>query len=156
MKIELLCVGKTAIPYLETGISEYAQRVNHFCNFSVQIIPDVKQFKSKEELILKEELAIRKYLKDQQHILILLDENGKNMSSRKFASMMEKFNLEGHKKLVFVIGGAYGISQNLKNEAAHLISLSAMTFSHQLVRLIFMEQIYRAWSIIHHLPYHHD
>jgi 23S rRNA (pseudouridine1915-N3)-methyltransferase len=162
MKITLVCIGKTDFPFVEEGMGVYESRLKHYCKFSSVYIPALKgvsslskeQIKEKEgELILKE-LGIQKGKPAGKKHLVLLDERGKSFSSVEFASSLEK--LEGmDKEVCFVIGGAYGFSDAVYQAADQMVSLSKMTFSHQIVRLIFIEQLYRAFTIIKGEPYHH-
>ena len=150
-------IGKTVFPYLEEGCKEYLQRMQRFADVQWVVIPDVKssQQTDPEQLKQKESVVILSKLKSDDH-LILLDENGKTYSSRNFASWIEQSQLKGIKKMVFLIGGAYGFDEKVYQRAQGKISLSAMTYSHQLIRLVFAEQLYRAFTIIKGLPYHHD
>ena len=156
MQIELIAIGKTNAAYLQTGIDEYVNRLKHYVGFSFKIIPDIKNAKSlsQEQLKQKEGELILKSL-DKNDILILLDENGKTFSSVKFSQHIQAQMLSGRKKIIFLIGGAYGFSQDIYQRANDKISLSEMTYSHQMVRLIFVEQLYRAMTILKGEPYHH-
>lgn len=157
MRIEIWMIGKTAFPYLEEGCKEYLQRMQRFADVQWVVIPDVKssQQTDPEQLKQKESVVILSKLRSDDH-LILLDENGKTFSSRNFATWIEQSQLKGIKKMVFLIGGAYGFDEKVYQRAQGKISLSAMTYSHQLIRLVFAEQLYRAFTIIKGLPYHHD
>lgn len=157
MKITLLVIGKTDNRYFAEAIAEYQKRIEHYLSFDVQIIPDVKntknmtldQQKEKEgELILKSLQA--------GDCLVLLDEKGKGYTSLQFASYIEKKMHTVSKRLVFVVGGPYGFSQAVYDKATEKVTLSRMTFSHQMVRLIFVEQLYRAMTILSNEPYHHE
>ena len=155
MKIECWAIGKTNERYLEDGISIYTKRLSHYLPFQINIIPDIKnagklnapQIKNKEgETILK---SVRK-----EDFLILLDEKGKAFTSVDFALFLEqKLNLS-KKRMIFVIGGAFGFSEAVYERADSKLSLSKMTFSHQMVRLFFLEQLYRAMTILKNEPYH--
>lgn len=156
MKIKLIVIGKTNTDYLKTGENEYEKRLKHYCKFEEIVINDVKnggkfsinELKIKEgELILKKIGSIDK--------LILLDNKGKINSSNEFSNFLKENMLYGAKSLVFIIGGAYGFSEEVYNRADDKLSLSKMTFSHQMVRLIFKEQLYRAYTIIKGEKYHH-
>jgi 23S rRNA (pseudouridine1915-N3)-methyltransferase len=162
MKIRLICVGKTDFSFVEEGMDLYASRLKHYCKLSQVFIPALKgasslskdQIKEKEgELILKE-IGVSKG-KPSGKIVVLLDERGERFSSRQWAARLEK-DASSEKEMCFVIGGAYGFSEDVYNCANSLLSLSSMTFSHQIVRLLFMEQLYRAMTIIKGEPYHHD
>ncbi|WP_462319657.1 23S rRNA (pseudouridine(1915)-N(3))-methyltransferase RlmH [Marinilabilia sp.] len=157
MKVLLLMVGKTSEKWLHEGIESYFGRLNHYLPFEARVLPDIKNAgKIKPEALKKMEgEAILKTI-DKSDSLILLDEGGKQFSSRNFAGFMEKQMLAGTRSLVFVIGGAWGFSEEVYNRSNSRISLSKMTFSHQMVRLIFAEQLYRAMTILKNEPYHHD
>ena len=156
MKITLIAIGKTDDARLVELIEQYCQRLGHYVNFELQIIPDVKKRKghSMDQQKMAEGLHILERLTPSDQ-LVLLDEKGKSMSSVGFSSYLQKQMNSGLKRLVFVIGGPYGISQEVYARANAKISLSAMTFSHQMVRLFFVEQLYRAFTILRNEPYHH-
>ncbi len=157
MKIEFWVVGKTAFDYLKTGIGIYEKRLKRYCSFNMTIIPDIKNAKSLKhhQIKTKEGEAILKKL-DASSKLILLDDKGKSYTSMGFSSYLEdKLMMEG-KKVVFLVGGAYGFSEEIYERADAKISLSKMTFSHQMVRLFFIEQLYRAFTILNNEPYHHE
>ena len=157
MKITLLVVGKTDEPFLKEGIDYYIKRLRHYADFKLKVIPDVKKNKkyNTEQQKISEGAKI---IAENKHgkELHLLDEQGKSYSSRDFAEFLERKMLSGLKELIFVIGGPYGFSDEVYKSANSKISLSKMTFSHQLARLLFVEQIYRAFTIIKGEPYHHD
>ncbi|MFX3626101.1 MAG: 23S rRNA (pseudouridine(1915)-N(3))-methyltransferase RlmH [bacterium] len=157
MKIKLLWVGKTADKYLEEGISIYCKRLTHYCRFETQTLPDVKNAKnlSKEELKEKEGRLILDATSNSD-VLILLDDKGKQLTSPKLADYVQKLLNRGAQQIIFVIGGAYGFSSEVYNRAEAKLSLSQLTFSHQMVRLIFTEQLYRAFTILKGEPYHHS
>lgn len=157
MKTVLIVVGKTADRNFSTSIDDYVGRIKHYTLFELVVIPDLKnnrnmtfdQQKAKEgELILKEI--------QPGDALVLLDEAGKEQTSREFATWFERRSASVGKRLVFVIGGPYGFSSEVYAAATEKLSLSRMTFSHQMVRLIFVEQLYRALNILSGGPYHHD
>lgn len=157
MKVTLLVVGKTDASYLKEGIDLYRKRLKHYINFEVEIIPDIKKRKNSTETIQKQkegEAILAKF--DAGKELHLFDEKGKNYTSREFAAFLQKKMLQGIKELIFVIGGPYGFSDEVKQQAASKISLSKMTFSHQMARLLCVEQFYRAFTILNGEPYHHD
>lgn len=156
MQVELLVIGKTNASYLQTGIDEYVGRMKHYVPFKMTVIPDIKNAKSlsQEQLKTKEGELILKPL-DKADIMILLDENGKTFSSVEFSKYMQTHMLSGRKRIIFVIGGAYGFSQAVYQRANGKVALSKMTFSHQMVRVIFVEQLYRAMTILKGEPYHH-
>ncbi|WP_303317504.1 23S rRNA (pseudouridine(1915)-N(3))-methyltransferase RlmH [Flavivirga abyssicola] len=156
MTIKLLAIGKTDNKNLQLLIDEYTKRLGFYIKFSLEIIPDIKHAKnlSKEQQKQKEgELIINKL--HTSDILILLDENGKQLDSVEFSSYLQKHMNSGIKQLVLVIGGPYGFSQDVYNKSNGKISLSKMTFSHQMVRLFIIEQLYRGFTILKNEPYHH-
>lgn len=157
MRITLLVVGKTNDKNFIAGIDEYAKRIKHYISFDIEVIPELKNTKSLSEEQQKEkeaELILKSF--QQGDCVVLLDEHGKEFRSMEFASWMEKKMASGLRHLVFVVGGPYGFSQRVYQAAHEKISLSRMTFSHQMIRLIFAEQIYRAMTIINNEPYHHE
>jgi len=157
MKILLLFIGKTDQPFLDEGMRLYFTRIERYLPFEFKVIPDLKNRKHLLEAEQKEaEARLIEAQLQAGDVLVLLDENGKNYHSRGFAAFLEQQMLQSVKRLVFVIGGPYGFTDKLKQQARFLISLSPMTFSHQLVRLVFAEQLYRAFSILKGEPYHHD
>jgi len=157
MKIVLLTIGKTNEKYIAEGISQYMKRLTHYAQFEMNEIPNLKNAKnfSKAELMQKEGELILGYIKDSDH-LVLLDDKGKDFSSPKFAQKLQGWMLSGKKRLVFVIGGAYGFSEAVYARGNEQLSLSKMTFSHQMVRLFLVEQIYRGYTILNNEPYHHQ
>ncbi|WP_338407500.1 23S rRNA (pseudouridine(1915)-N(3))-methyltransferase RlmH [uncultured Flavobacterium sp.] len=157
MNIKLIAIGKTDNKNLQSLIDEYQKRLSFYIKFDLEIIPDIKNVKNLSESQQKEkegELILAKISPTDQ--LILLDENGKTFSSVAFSEELQKKMNSGVKTLVFVIGGPYGISENVYNKANGKISLSLMTFSHQMVRLFFIEQLYRGFTILKNEPYHHQ
>ena len=156
MKVKLLVVGKTAFDYLKVGEEIYQDRLKHYCIFERIEVQDVKNPKnfSKEEIKRKEAISILSKLSPND-FLILMDENGKEFSSVEFANWIEKRNLLPQ-NIIFVIGGAYGFDSSLYERMNMKLALSKMTFSHQMVRLIFLEQLYRAFTITKGEPYHHE
>ena len=157
MKIRLICVGKTERSYLIEGESEYIKRLKHYCSFEKIEIPELKNAKklSEDQIKLEEGKLILGKI-DSSEQLILLDENGKSFNSVGFSNYLQKKFNQGGKSLVFVVGGAYGFSDELYARSNAKISLSEMTFSHQMARLFFIEQIYRAFTILKGEPYHHQ
>ena len=157
MKIVLLTIGKTREKYLIEGVSQFQNRLTHYCAFEIIEIPNIKNAKnlSISELIKKEGKLILKTLQDSDYML-LLDEKGKSSSSIEFSQKLQNWMLSGKKCLVFVVGGSYGFSDEVYKRANEKLSLSKMTFSHQMVRLFFVEQLYRAYTILSNKPYHHD
>jgi 23S rRNA (pseudouridine1915-N3)-methyltransferase len=150
-------VGRTDDEWLKIGITVYVKRILRYIPFQFTVVPDVKNGKSLPLQVLKEREgeALLKFFSPGD-VVVLLDEKGKYFASRELASFMEKQMLSGAKNLFFVIGGAYGFSDAVYQRAGVKMSLSRMTFSHQMVRLIFAEQLYRAMTIINNEPYHHD
>jgi len=157
MKITLLAIGKTDDKNLETLIKMYSKRLGHYVPFSLDIIPDIKKAKNLSEDQQKqlEGIEILKRTNTSDH-LILLDEKGNSYTSIKFANFLQKKMNSGLKNLVFVIGGPYGFSPELYERAQGKVSLSHMTFSHQMVRLFMVEQLYRGFTILRNEPYHHQ
>jgi len=156
MKITLLVIGKTDKDFVKRGIEEYQKRLVHYVPFELKIIPDLKNTKNLSEAQQKQkegELILDKVKTGDT--LILLDENGKEFSSVAFSKFLEQKMLSGIKNLIFVIGGPYGFSQDVYQKAQGKVSLSKMTFSHQMIRMIFVEQLYRGMTIIKGEPYHH-
>lgn len=157
MKICLLVIGKTDEEYLQKGIGIFMKRIPHYILFEMKIIADIKNAKNLSEDQQKEkegELILQQILSSDE--LFLLDEQGMEASSVEFARFLEKKMVAGIKRLVFVIGGPYGFSATVYARANGKVSLSKMTFSHQMVRLIFVEQLYRALTILKGEPYHHQ
>lgn len=157
MKVTLLVVGRTVEKHYITAIDDYTERTKHFIPFDMEVIPELKNTKSltMEQQKEKEGDLILKALQPGD-VVVLLDEFGKEFRSVDFANWIEKKMLNVNKRLVFVIGGPYGFSQKIYQAAHEKISLSKMTFSHQMVRLIFVEQLYRAMTILNGGPYHHE
>jgi len=156
MTIKLLAIGKTDSRSLLQLISEYENRLKHYVKFELEIIPDIKNVKNLPEKQQKEKEgeAILKKL-NPTDTLILLDENGKQYSSVDFSDFLQGKMNSGTRQLVLVIGGPYGFSDALYQKAEGKISLSKMTFSHQMIRLFIVEQLYRAFTILRNEPYHH-
>ena len=157
MKIKLLMVGKTVDSDLIKLIENYQKRLTHYVNFEAVIIPDIKNAKnltSDQQKEKEAELLLSKMEPTDE--VILLDERGKVFTSVQFARFLEEKMLYSSKNLTFVVGGAYGFSEKVYERAGGLLSLSAMTFSHQMIRLLFVEQLYRAMTIIKGEPYHHE
>lgn len=157
MKICLLVIGKTDEAYLQKGIEIFLKRIPHYISFEMKIIPDIKNSKNLSEDQQKEkegDLILQQLSTSDE--LVLLDEQGIENSSVEFARFLEKKMLSGIKRLFFVIGGPYGFSRQVYSRSNGKMSLSRMTFSHQMVRLIFAEQLYRAMTILKGEPYHHQ
>lgn len=157
MKILLLVIGKTDEDYLITGIKKYVGRLGHYVSFEMKEIPDIRNRKtlSEEQQKKAESFLLLQQMQPGDHV-VLLDENGSTYTSVAFAENLEKLMASGAKRIVFVIGGPYGFAQEVYDKANAKMSLSAMTFSHQMVRLIFVEQLYRAFTILKGEPYHHS
>lgn len=156
MKITLIAIGKTEDKYLIEGIEKYLNRLKHYINFTLLIIPDVKNTKnlSEAQQKSKEAEAILKQI-NPNDVIILMDEKGKKHSSISFANYLNKQMIGSVQHLVFIIGGPYGFDESIYKRANTTFSLSDMTFSHQMVRLFFVEQLYRAFTILKNEPYHH-
>ena len=156
MKVKLLLVGKSVEGFLQSGIMLYTNRLKHYVPFEMTVISELKQTSalSLEQIKEREGELILARLKSSDDV-ILLDERGKMYSSEEWARHLEQKMTYGSQDLVFVIGGAYGFSEQVYQRADGKLSLSQMTFSHQMVRLIFVEQLYRAFTIIKGEPYHH-
>lgn len=157
MKITLLVIGKTDAAYLREGIEIYVKRLKHYIPFEIEVIPDIKKAKNLTIDIQKQkegELILSKLGPGKE--LHLFDEEGQTYSSKDFAQFLEHKMLSSLKELVFVIGGPYGFSRDVYEKTSSKISLSKLTFSHQMVRLLCVEQIYRAFTILKGEPYHHD
>ena len=157
MKTTLLLVGKTTSKPLATMIDDYVGRVGHYTSFNIDVIPELRNarsltFEQQKELEAREILG---RLKTSDYV-VLLDEHGMEFRSVEFASYIEKLQRQGASRIVFVIGGPYGFAPSVYDRANKKISLSKMTFSHQMIRLLFVEQLYRAYSILNNLPYHHE
>lgn len=155
MKITFLFTGKTKTGHIEKGIEEYYRRLKHYIKTEIRIVPDLKNTKNmtEKEQMQREGENILKEI-PPGGTLILLDERGRKFSSISFADFLQKKIMEG-KDLFLAVGGAYGFSDEVKNKADIKISLSDMTFSHQMIRMILLEQVYRAFTIIKGEPYHH-
>ena len=157
MKIHLLVVGKTTATYISDAADEYCRRLKHYITFDMEVIPELKNTKSLSMEVQKEKEGelILKALQPGD-VVVLLDEHGKEMRSLEFAEYMKRKMNTVNKRLVFIIGGPYGFSKKVYQVAHEKISMSKMTFSHQMIRLIFVEQIYRAMTILNGGPYHHE
>ena len=157
MKLTLLLIGKTEDAYLKEGISKYMGRLKHYTKIEIAEIPELKNTKAltQEQQKTKEAELILKKTSATDH-LILLDEKGMELSSQQFAAYLDKKAVGSISNLVFVVGGPYGFDESVHHRANDKLSLSRMTFSHQMVRLFFVEQLYRAFTIIKGEPYHHS
>ena len=157
MNIKLIAIGKTDDKNLQALIDEYQKRLSFYIKFEMELIPDIKNVKNISEIQQKEkegELILSKL--SPTDYLILLDENGKTYTSVEFSNELQKKMNAGIKTLVYVIGGPYGFSEAVYQKAQQKISLSKMTFSHQMIRLFIVEQTYRAFTILKNEPYHHE
>ncbi|EKB50768.1 23S rRNA (pseudouridine(1915)-N(3))-methyltransferase RlmH [Cecembia lonarensis] len=157
MQIKLLAVGKTDHSAIQQLMDEYSKRLGYYIKFELELIQDIKNTKNLSSTVQKEkegELILKRVMPSDE--LILLDENGKSYSSIDFSTFLQKKMNAGLKQLVFVIGGPYGFSEEVFQRANGKLSLSKMTFSHQMVRVFFVEQLYRAFTILRNEPYHHQ
>ncbi|MGO1521489.1 MAG: 23S rRNA (pseudouridine(1915)-N(3))-methyltransferase RlmH [Sphingobacterium sp.] len=156
MKISLICIGKTDDKHIIQGIEVYAKRLKHYIGFQLVSLPDVKNNKhlSQEQQKQKESQLLLKNITPQDYV-VLLDERGAQYGSIEFAEVLEKHMLGSVNHLIYLVGGPYGFDETVYQRANAQMSLSKMTFSHQMVRLFFVEQIYRAMTIIRGEPYHH-
>lgn len=157
MKIVFAVIGKTSEPYIAEGMGTFEKRLGHYAGYETVVVPDVKGGGklSPEALKLAEGQAFEKILKPGDHV-VLLDEKGKTYTSRGFADQMQKWMNQGPKRLVFIVGGAFGFSPQMYALAHAKLSMSSMTTSHQLIRVVFLEQLYRAHTILNNEPYHND
>lgn len=156
MKISLVTIGRTDVDWVKEGMWLYVSRLGHYCTFTLDEIPELKNVSSlsKEQIKVKEGQLLMKRIRPSD-CLVLLDERGRQQTSLEWASWIQN-KLSSGRDLVFVIGGAYGFSREVYDRADGLVSLSKMTFSHQMVRAIFLEQLYRAFTILRGEPYHHE
>ena len=155
MEIKLIVVGKTKSSELVRLINEYVKRINFYKKFKIIVVNSLKSKKNSEKEIKKiEGENVLKNVKKNE-LIFLLDENGKSFNSRKFADFLSN-KFKTNKSIVFVVGGAHGFSNEIKQKSNEIISLSEMTFSHQIIRLFFTEQVYRALTILNNHPYHND
>lgn len=155
MKIKLLLIGKTAENTVETIITDYAKRVNHYLKFEIDAIAVSHHKNDSPDKIKQKEASLILKKVEAGDWIVLLDDKGKMLSSEEFAKQIAQWMLQSKKQIVFIVGGAYGFSDEIYAIAHQKISLSKMTFSHQIIRIVFMEQLYRAFTIIHNEPYHH-
>ena len=157
MKTILLVLGRTTDKHFLASIEEYVSRVNHYMPFSIEVIPELKDTKklSEQEQKQRESELIQKTLQPSDY-LVLLDEHGTEYRSVEFAQWIQKKLASSPRRLIFLVGGPYGFANNIYEIAKEKISISKMTFSHQMIRLLFVEQIYRAMTILNGEPYHHE
>ncbi len=157
MKITIIVVGKTDFTFIENGIKLYTERIKRYIQFELNVVKGLKKMKGMSEFQLKKAEGIEILSKTAPgDWIVLLDEKGKEFSSNAFSSFIETKIQVGIKRLVFIIGGAYGFSDEVYEHANDVVSLSKMTYSHQIIRIIFLEQLYRAFTIIKGEPYHHE
>ena len=156
MKLELWCLGKNSLKYLDQGINDYQKRLNHYVPFQLQVfhIPSAKKSETPENIKKTEADIVLKQLKPTD-TLVLFDEKGKHFSSVDFAEQMNQWFVQTPSRLVFLIGGAFGFDDSIYQRATLKVSFSKMTFNHLLFRLIALEQLYRAMTILKNEPYHH-
>lgn len=157
MIIKLIVVSKTDVPYIQAGIDEYVARLRHYCDFEMVVVPALKGMgkASPDEVKDKEGLLILKQL-EKADVVVLLDEHGKEFTSVGFSEMLQRHMNAGVRTLAFVVGGAFGFSPAVYAAAQQKLSLSQLTFNHQMVRLFFLEQLYRAHTILRHEKYHNE
>lgn len=157
MKITLLVVGKTTTGYIKPGLDDYVRRLSHYATFDIHYVQDVKATRTQIEETQRndEGKKILAQLDKSDHV-VLLDERGQEMTSMQFSTYVQKRLSSGVRRVVFVVGGPYGFSRDVYARANDKLSLSQMTFSHEMVRLFFVEQLYRAFTILNHEPYHHQ
>lgn len=157
MEIELLTIGKTGMKFIATGIEEYSRRLKHYISYRIAVMPDIRKSAGMTETKQKEaegEMILSR-LQPSDYV-ILLDERGKEYTSLEFSAYINRQMVAGRRKVVFIIGGPYGFSEAVYGRADSKISLSRMTFNHEMVRLFFTEQLYRALTILRGGPYHHE
>jgi 23S rRNA (pseudouridine1915-N3)-methyltransferase len=157
LKVKLFLIGKTSYDFLKFGEAEYAKRLVHYCSFDRIDFPDIKNGKSLSIEVLKKKES-QQFLKkiEPTDYLILLDEKGETKTSIQFSQWISERSMSANQSLVFVVGGAYGFDEEIYMRANAKLSLSKMTYSHQMVRMIFLEQLYRAFTILKGEPYHHE
>lgn len=156
MKIDVWAIGKTSEPYLETGIGIFEKRLKNYLPFTWTVLPNTKIKTTENHLIKQDEAKMVLSKIAPEDFLVLLDEHGQQFSSVELANWMEQRLSASHRRLVFLIGGAYGFTPEVYQRANAKISLSRLTFSHQMVRLFFLEQLYRAMTILRNEPYHNQ
>lgn len=153
MKIEFWYIGKTNEKYLDQGIRIFEKRLGHYCKFSSVCIKDVKAGQNANETKLREAEVVISKLTNSDY-LVLLDEIGEMFTSEKFAQQINKLQMQSSRRIIFLVAGAFGADKKLQSRADKMISLSKMTFSHQMIRLFFVEQLYRAFTILKNEKYH--
>jgi len=157
MKIALFLTGKTSEKYLTEGMTVFEERLRKYSAFEVLTVPDIRNTRNMtaQEQMIKEGEQILRFLRLDDYVVIL-DRKGKEFSTLEFSSWLEKMFMIQKKRIVFVIGGAWGFSEEIRRKADMSLSLSQLTFSHQIVRLLFLEQLYRAFTVLKGEPYHHE
>ena len=157
MKITLAVIGKTEVGFVRQGIEEYVKRLQHYVQFNIQYIGDIRNTRNLSEAQQKtaEGRSLLASLESSDYV-VLLDEHGAERTSMEYSQWLQRRMASGSKRLVFVVGGPYGFSPEVYDRANEKISLSKMTFPHELGRLVFVEQLYRAFTILRHEPYHHE
>lgn len=157
MDVELVAIGKTGMSFINSGMEEYIKRLKRYIPFKFVVLPDIKKGCNYSEIQQKEVEGdnILNHIQPSDYV-ILLDERGREFTSSGFAEYMEKQMVSGRRRLLFIIGGPYGFSDRVYNRADGKVSLSRMTFNHEMVRLFFVEQLYRAMTILRGEPYHHE
>lgn len=156
MKVKVICIGKSNPAFVKDGIGFFQNKIKHFCDFEwVELVPKKKSEWADNSKKIDAELMLQNF--DSTDYIILLDERGKQFaSSFDFSQYINKKQLSGVKRIVFIVGGSFGFDETIYQRAQEKISLAPMTFSHQIIRLIFLEQLYRGFAILHNLPYHHE
>ncbi|HEX5554769.1 MAG TPA: 23S rRNA (pseudouridine(1915)-N(3))-methyltransferase RlmH [Chitinophagaceae bacterium] len=157
MKVQLWAFGKEKETYIREGMQMFSQRLQHYCEFDLKILNAGKNTATlPPEELKKKEAKILLSILEPQHVLIALDERGREMTTLQFADLLEKHQMLASRTLVFLIGGAYGLDESVMLKARNILALSKLTFPHQLVRLIMAEQIYRGFTLLNHEKYHHQ
>lgn len=156
MKIKIISIGKSSPAFIHEGVSFFNNKVKHFCEYEwIELVPKKKFEHADKTKLYESELFLNQI--DKSDYVILLDELGRKFStSHDFSEFINKKQVSGTKRLVFFIGGAFGFDDSVYQRSNEKISMASMTFSHQMIRLIFLEQLYRGYAILNHLPYHHD
>lgn len=156
MKVKLISIHKTNAAWIQSGLTEYSKRLSNYIPFErIELEVNLQKLKTKDAMLAEEYKKVNQVLKKSDYI-VLLDEGGKEFSSIKFAEWMNKKFVSVNSDIVFIVGGAFGFHPDLKERSSESISLSKMTFTHQMARLFFTEQLYRAMTILKNEPYHHQ
>lgn len=155
MKLEFLFVGKTSEKYLEEGIKIYLKRLNHYLPAAISVVPSSSVSGSKDVFVKKEAADIEKKI-TQRDFVVLLDEKGKELTSVQLSGLLEKSIVGGAAKIIFIVGGAFGVSESIRMRANLVLSFSKFTFTHQMIRIFLLEQVYRSMTIIRNESYHHS